>query len=128
MNKERKNELGAIIVDSAITVHREPGPGLLESVYRRAIQQELELRNLFIREHIPVNLFYKGFDLGKGYEIDLFVENEIIIEIKSTELMNPVFIAEVITYLKLSNKNLGYLINFNVQLLKDGFKRIVYNF
>ena len=128
MNKERLNEIGSIILDSAITVHRELGPGLLESAYQLALKRELELRGLHVLANVPVQLVYKDQPLGKAYEIDLLVEGEVIVENKSVELMNPVFQFQVITYLKLYNKQLGYLINFNVPLLKDGFKRIVHNF
>ena len=128
MNKERLNEVGGIILDASITVHRELGPGLLESAYRIALKRELELRGLFVKMHVPVELIYKEVGLGKAYEIDLLVENEIIIETKASDGITPIFMAQVITYLKLYNKNLGYLINFNVPLLKDGFKRVVYQF
>ena len=128
MDKERQNEIGGIILDSAMTVHTELGAGLLESAYQIALKRELELRGLFVRAKVPVELIYKEIPLGKAYEIDLLVENEIIIENKSVEAIIPIFTAQVITYLKLYNKNLGYLINFNVPLLKDGFKRIVNNF
>jgi GxxExxY protein len=128
MTKERLNEIGSIILDAAIAVHRELGPGLLESAYQLALKRELELRGLHVIANVPVQLVYKNQPLGKAYEIDLLVEGEVIIENKSVELMNPVFQFQVITYLKLYNKQLGYLINFNVPLLKDGFKRIVYNF
>ena len=128
MNKERLNEIGSIILDSAITVHRELGPGLLESAYQLALKRELELRGLHVLANVPVQLVYKNQVLGKACEIDLLVEGEVVIENKSVELMNPVFQFQVITYLKLYNKQLGYLINFNVPLLKDGFKRIVHNF
>jgi GxxExxY protein len=122
------NELGGIILDSAITVHKNLGPGLLESAYHLALKRELELRGLFVKSKVPVTLFYKDIDLGKSYEIDLLVEDEIIIENKSSQDINPIYIAQVITYLKLSDKKLGYLINFNVPLLKDGFKRVVNRF
>lgn len=128
MTNERLNEIGAIILDAAITVHRELGPGLLESAYQIALKRELELRGLKVRAKVPVELLYKDIPLGKIYEIDLLVEEEIIVENKSTDGITPIFIAQVITYLKLYNKKLGYLINFNVVLLKDGFKRIVYKF
>lgn len=129
MTNERLNEIGGIILDAAITVHRELGPGLLESAYQIALKRELELRGLRVRAKVPVELVYKDIPLGKAYEIDLLVEEEIIIENKSVEAMIPVFTFQVITYLKLySQKKLGYLINFNVQYLKDGFKRIVNNF
>ena len=121
------NELGGIILDSAMTVHKNLGPGLLESAYHLALKRELELRGLFVKSKVPVTLFYKYIDLGKSYEIDLLVEDEIIIENKSSLDLNPIYIAQVITYLKLSDKKLGYLINFNVPLLKDGFKRVVNN-
>ena len=122
------NNLGAIILDAAITVHRELGPGLLESAYELALARELVLRDVNVKTQIPVELMYKEVSLGKAYVMDLLVENEIIVEIKSVEVMNPVYVAQLITYLKLANKKLGYLINFNVPLLKDGFKRIVHNF
>ncbi len=128
MTREKLNEIGGIILDAAITVHRELGPGLLESAYRIALKKELELRDLYVRAHVPVELVYKDVLLGKAYEIDLLVENEIIIETKSSEGLSPIFTAQLITYLKLYNKNLGYLINFNVPLLKDGFKRVVHRF
>ena len=128
MTRERMNEIGGIILDAAIAVHRELGPGLLESAYQIALKKEIEIRGLYVRARVPVELVYKDECLGKAYEIDLLVEEEIIIENKSVEAMTPIFTAQVITYLKLSNKCLGYLINFNVPLLKDGFKRIVYKF
>jgi GxxExxY protein len=115
-------------LDAAITVHRELGPGLLESAYRIALKKELELRGLFVKTHVPVELVYKEALLGKAYEIDLLVENEIIIETKSTDGLSPIFMAQLVTYLKLYNKNLGYLINFNVPLLKEGFKKLFINF
>ena len=128
MDSARLNEIGAIILDAAITVHRELGPGLLESAYQLALKRELELRGLKVRAKVAVELMYKGVSLGKAYEIDLLVEEEVIVENKSTDGIAPIFTFQVITYLKLYNKNLGYLINFNVPLLKDGFKRIVHNF
>ena len=101
----------------------------MESAYQLALKRELELRGLKVRAKVPVELVYKDIPLGKAYEIDLLVEEEVIIENKSVEVMVPVFVFQVITYLKLYHqKRLGYLINFNVQYLKDGFKRIVNNF
>jgi GxxExxY protein len=128
MDRNRLNEIGKEILDAAITVHRELGPGLLESAYQLALKSELEMRGLRVRAKVPVELMYRDVSLGKAYEIDLLVEEEIIIENKSVEAILPLFTFQVITYLKLYNKNLGYLINFNVPLLKDGFKRIVHNF
>jgi GxxExxY protein len=128
MTRDQLNNTGAIILDASITVHKDLGPGLLESAYRLALKRELELRGLNVKMHVIVDFVYKDESMGKCYEIDLLVEDEIIIEIKSCEGITPIFISQVITYLKLSKKVLGYLINFNVPLLKDGFKRIVYNF
>ena len=128
MEQEKYNQLGGIILDSAITVHRELGPGLLESAYELALVKELQLRNLKVRTRVPVELCYKKANLGKAYVMDILVEESIIIEIKAVESIIPIFEAQLITYLKLADKHLGYLINFNVPLLKNGFKRIVYKF
>ncbi|MDZ4793320.1 MAG: GxxExxY protein [Bacteroidota bacterium] len=128
MTREKLNEFGAIILDASITVHRELGPGLLESAYVIALVRELQIRNIKVRVQVPVEMEYKGEPLGKVYVLDMLVEEEIILEIKSVVAIEPIFKAQLITYLKLADKNLGYLINFNVPLLKDGFSRIVYNF
>ena len=128
MTREQLNELGGIILDACITVHRELGPGLLVSAYTIALVTELRLREIHLRVQVPIEMEYKGALLGKVYVIDVLVEEEIILEIKSVDRIEPIFKAQVITYLKLAKKNLGYLINFNVPLLKDGFQRIVLNF
>lgn len=128
MTRERLNELGGIILDACITVHRELGPGLLESAYVLALVTELRLRGIQLSVQVPIEMEYKGTLLGKVYVIDILVEEEIILEIKSVNGIEPIFKAQVITYLKLAKKNLGYLINFNVPLLKEGFHRIVLNF
>jgi GxxExxY protein len=104
------------------------GPGLLESAYQIALKKEIESTGLPVRAKVQVELVYKGEKPGKAYELDLLIEGEIIIENKSVDTITPIFVAQVITYLKLYNKSLGYLINFNVPLLKDGFQRIVYKF
>lgn len=128
MTKERYNEPGGIILDTCIVVHKELGPGLLESVYAYALLKEFEIRNIKAIAKISLPLFYKGFDTGKHYEMDLLIEDEIVIEVKSAEIMNPVFMAQIISYLKLADKRLGYLVNFNVVKMIDGFKRVVNNF
>ena len=128
MTKERYNEIGGIILDSCISVHKELVPGLLESVYVFALLKEFEIRNIKAVAKIGLPLIYKGFDTGKYYEMDLLIENEIVIEVKSAEIMNPVFVAQIISYLKLSDKRLGYLVNYNVVKMIDGFKRVVNNF
>jgi GxxExxY protein len=128
MTKEILNELGKNILDACIAVHKELGPGLLESVYVYALLKELELRKIKAVRNLSIPLLYKGFDTGKHYEMDLLVENEIVIEIKSAESMHPVYLAQIISYLKLSDKRLGYLVNFNVVKMIEGFKRVVNNF
>ena len=128
MTREKLNEFGGLILDSCIAVHKELGPGLLESVYVYALLKEFEIRGIKAVAKIGLPLFYKGFDTGKYYEMDLLIEDEIVIEVKSVEIMNPVFTAQIISYLKLADKKLGYLVNFNVSKLTDGFKRVVNNF
>ena len=129
MEKQEYNELGGVILDAAIRVHRELGAGLLESVYQISLVMELELRGIRVDQNIAVPLFYRGINTNKYFEIDILVEGEIILELKASNGgLPPVFMAQLLTYLKLSNRKLGYLINFNVPLLKDGFKRVVCNF
>jgi GxxExxY protein len=128
MNRDELNKIGAIVLDAAITVHKELGPGLLESAYTRAFLKEFELRNILAVPGVAINMSYKGILLDKIYMIDILVENQIILEIKAVDELHPIHEAQLITYLKLADKRLGYLINFNVQLLKDGFKRKVNNF
>ncbi|MCW8849558.1 MAG: GxxExxY protein [Melioribacteraceae bacterium] len=128
MLKERYNKLSSEILDSSITVHREMGPGLLESVYEISLMKEFELRGIKAENQVFIPLFYKGYELDKEFRIDILVENEIVIEIKSSEIMHPVYEAQILSYLKLANKKLGFLINFNVPLLKNGFSRFVNNF
>lgn len=128
MNTESLNKLSAKILDAAITVHKEMGPGLLESVYELCLLKEFELRGIKAVNQFPIPLKYKGYELSKDFKIDILVEDEIIIELKSVELLLPVFEAQIISYLKLADKRLGFLIKFNVPLLKQGIKRFVNNF
>jgi len=128
MNKERFNQLSKEILDASITVHKEMGPGLLESVYELCLLKELALRNIYVEHQVPVPLFYKGEDLNKDFRIDILVEKEIIIELKAVDYILPAHEAQIISYLKLTEKKLGFLINFNVPLLKEGFRRFVNNF
>jgi GxxExxY protein len=128
MERHALNELGGVILDACIMVHRELGPGLLESAYTAALLKELKLRSINVRSQVVIEMEYRGEPLGKVYVMDVLVENEIILEIKAVDKLDPIFTAQLVTYLKLANKRLGYLINFNVQLLKDGFHRIVYKF
>jgi GxxExxY protein len=125
LEKSKSEFLAAQILDASIEVHRLMGPGLLESVYEYCLWKELCLRGLLAERQVKVPLFYKGEALEKDYRIDILVEKEIIIEIKSVDAILPVHEAQIISYLKLADKRLGFLINFNAPLLKQGFRRFV---
>lgn len=127
-SNDELNELTGQILDSCITVHKEMGPGLLESVYELCLMKELEIRGIKALNQVPVPLFYKGYELSKDFRIDVLVEDDVVVEIKSCERMMPVFEAQIISYLKLANKRVGALVNFNEKLLKNGFKRFVNQF
>ena len=122
------NQLSNRILDAAITVHKEMGPGLLEGVYQRCMVRELINRQIKVATMTPVALLYKGEPLNKEYVIDILVEDEIILELKSVEGLLTIHEAQIISYLKLADKRLGFLINFNVPLLKEGFRRFVNKF
>ena len=122
---EELNPFSSIILDSCITVHKAMGPGLLESVYQHCLSKELRLRNLKVESMVPVPLIYRGEELNKTYIIDLLIESEIVLEIKSMDGILPIHEAQILSYLKLANKRLGLLINFNVKLLKEGVRRFV---
>lgn len=128
MNKEQYNKFSKEILDASIRVHKEMGPGLLESIYELCLTKELNLRGIRTERQVFLPLNYRGHELNKDFRIDLLVEDEIIIEIKAVEVLLPVHEAQIISYLKLANKRLGFLINFNVPLLKNGFKRFVNGF
>jgi len=125
MQKEYLNKLSGIILDCSIEVHRNLGPGLLESVYEVCLCKELSLKGIKFQRQVLLPVNYKGEKLDADYRIDILVEDEIIIELKSVEQMNPVYDAQLLTYLKLADKKLGLLINFNVPRLIDGFKRML---
>jgi len=109
-------------------VHAALGPGLLESAYEACLYYELVDSGLKVHRQVSLPLVYRDVEQDVGYRIDLFVENKIIIELKSLDELHPIHTALVLTYLKLSNTRLGLLINFNVKGLKDGIKRIVYGY
>ena len=116
------------IVDAGYHVHKELGPGLLEFIYQFCFIEELKLKNLKAEKEVRLQLHYRDKPIDKDFRLDLVVENEIIIEIKAVELILPVHTAQILSYLKLSNKKLGFLINFNVPVFKDGIKRYVNNY
>jgi GxxExxY protein len=117
--------IASIIVDSIFRVHTTLGPGLLESVYEDCLCLELEARGLRVQRQVNVPIIYLGKTVEPGLRLDLLVENSVIIETKSVEKMDPVFRAQMITYLKLSKKRLGFLVNFNVEYIKEGIKRVI---
>jgi GxxExxY protein len=120
-----ENEIAKIAVDCAFRVHTRLGPGLLESVYEAALTHELAKRGLAVRRQIPVPVTYDDIRLDEGFRIDLLVEEKLIIELKSVEEIHPVHKKQVLTYLRLADKRLALLINFNEALIKDGISRIV---
>ncbi|MBK0383805.1 GxxExxY protein [Pedobacter sp. SD-b] len=122
---ELENSLATKVIGFAIKVHKEIGPGLLESVYKECLFYELKKSGLFVEKEKALPIFYDGVELECGYRLDLFVANRLIIEIKSVKEMNDIYLAQTLTYLKLSECKLGLLINFNVLLLKDGIKRVI---
>jgi GxxExxY protein len=127
--KERLNRITEAIIDSALAVHRELGPGLLESCYEECLTFVLLERGIAVERHKPLPLTFHGHTIGSAYRIDLLVENEVIIEIKSIDRFERVRSAQLLTYLRLADRRVGLLLNFNVKLLmRDGFKRLVYNF
>ncbi len=118
------NKLTEQIIGCAIKIHRALGPGLLESAYQECLLFELRKAGLFVEREKPLPLIYEEVKLECGYRIDLLVEKQIVIEIKSVEVLNDVHTAQVLTYLKLSNCRIGLLINFNVAQLTKGIKRL----
>ncbi|HUT69104.1 MAG TPA: GxxExxY protein [Desulfatiglandales bacterium] len=119
------NELSSKIIGAAIEVHKKLGPGLLESVYEECICYELSLRGISFERQKPLPVVYKGKKLDCGYRLDIVVENAIILELKSCEKIEPIHRAQLLTYLKLSDLNLGLLLNFNTPVMRDGIVRIV---
>ena len=122
-----ENEISKLIFDCALTVHKSLGPGLLESAYEECLYYELKKSGLNVEKQKPLPLVYEEVKLEVGYRIDLIVENKVIIELKAVEALNDVHLAQVLTYLRLSNCKLGLLINFNVSLIKNGIRRVVNN-
>lgn len=120
-----ENELSKIIVNAAFKVHKELGPGLLENVYTECLLLELIDAGLNVEKEAVLPVFYKNKKIKLGYRLDLWVEKKLIVELKCVDKINPVYQAQILTYLKLTNNKLGLLINFNVPLIKDGIKRIV---
>lgn len=120
-----ENEIAATIVDAAYQIHRRLGPGLMESVYEATLAYELSKRGLQLRRQQGMPVVYEAVRLGVGFRADLVVGGKVIVEIKSIEAIAPVHRKQLLTYLRLADKRLGLLINFNVELIRDGITRVV---
>ena len=119
------NKITEIIIGCAIEVHRELGPGMLENVYKECLAYELREHGLEVKCEVPVPVIYKEITLNCGYRIDMLIEDKIILELKSVETLNSVHEAQILTYMRFSEKPIGLLINFNTKLLKHGIKRYI---
>jgi GxxExxY protein len=124
-NGEGKDPRTSPIIAAAIEVHRALGPGLLESAYRECLCHELDLRGLEFRRQVELPVVYRGVKLDCGYRLDLVVQDEVVLELKSVEKLLPIHEAQLLTHLKLADKRVGLLINFNVPLLTEGISRKV---
>ncbi|MCL4305892.1 GxxExxY protein [bacterium] len=124
-DKKRLNEISGQIVDAALCVHRELGPGLLESAYEACLKYELGKRGIPVRAQVELPVVYDGVRIDAGYRLDMLVAEAVVVELKVVERFAPIHEAQLLSYLKLGGFRIGLLINFNVLLLKDGIKRMV---
>ena len=123
-----KDPLSYKVIGCAMEVYNVLGPGLLESAYEKALLHELQINGLSVSSQVPVEMLYKGVNLGEGLRLDLLVEDSLIVELKSVDELKPVHYKQLLTYLKLLDKRIGLLINFNVNDFRDGIKRVVNDF
>lgn len=117
--------IGKKIINASFIVHRSLGPGLLEKVYEVCLSHELQKMGLKVERQLDIPIVYDGITFDEGLRLDLLVEDSVIVELKAVELMNPVWEAQIISHLKLTGMHLGYLINFNVSLIKNGIRRFI---
>ena len=122
---KREEELATEIVDAAYLVHKQLGPGLLEKIYEVCFCHELSKKGINTRRQVSVPIQYDGITFDEGLRLDVLVEDMIVCELKAVDTFNPVWKAQIISHLRLTNKQLGFLINFNVSLIKDGIQRII---
>lgn len=122
---EEVDQVASTVVDAAFKVHKTLGPGLLESVYEACLVHELKKRGLHVQRQVALPVTYEGERVDAGLRLDLVVEDSVIVELKAVEKLMPLFDAQLLTYLRLSGKRLGFLINFNVPLIKEGIRRFV---
>ena len=122
---ELEEVVGKDIVDCSYKIHKELGPGMLERVYEVCLEYELRLKGYDVKRQVDIPIKYKEIIFEEGLRLDLLIEDKVIVEVKAVELVNPVWSAQIISHLKLLDKNLGYLVNFNVPLIKNGIKRFI---
>ena len=120
-----ENELATRVIGLAINIHRELGPGLLENAYEECLYYKIRECGLFVVKQQPMPLVYEGVKLECGYRIDLLVENKLVVEVKSVDAIHPIHLAQTLTYLRLGDFRLALLINSNVEILKNGIKRVI---
>lgn len=122
---ENEERVGTLIVDAAYAVHKELGPGLLEKVYEACFCYELVRRGCSVKRQVDIPIVYQGLSFEEGLRLDVLVDDLVICELKAVDELNPVWTAQVLSHMKLAQKRLGYLINFNVPLIKQGIKRLI---
>jgi iron complex transport system substrate-binding protein len=122
------NEITANVIDRSIKIHQDLGPGLLESVYESILEKELKRNGFFVERQKPISFSYDGLEFDDGFRIDLLVERTVILELKSVETILPVHAKQLLTYLKLTNLQVGLLLNFGAPVMKNGIQRIVNNY
>ncbi len=122
-----ENEIGTLVIESAIKVHKRLGPGLLELIYEVALCYELKQHRLTVKRQVPIPITYEEILFDEGFKADIIINDKVLLELKSVENLHPVHKKQLLTYLKLTNINLGYLLNFNESLMKEGITRIVNN-
>ena len=127
-SEEELNRLSSVVIGCAIEVHKVLGPGLLESAYQQCLAWELRRQGLSVKEQVPVPIRYKELEVSNAYRLDILIEDELIVELKAAGKIEPVHVAQMLTYLKVSGLRLGLLLNFNVEVMKKGIKRVVSNF
>ena len=127
-SQEELNRLSNMAIGSAIEVHKVLGPGLLESAYQQCLAWELRQQGLSVKEQVSVPIRYKALDVSNAYRLDMLIEEELIVELKAVDKIEPVHIAQMLTYLKVNRLRLGLLLNFNVEVMKNGIRRVVSNF
>lgn len=120
-----ENDIGTRVIDTAIAIHRELGPGLLESVYEIVLAHELRNRELSVKRQVPISIEYKGLRFDEGFRADILIDDKVIVEVKSVEKVTAAHKKQVQTYLKLTGCKLAYLLNFGEALMKDGITRCV---